>query len=92
LRKTFIVYLLSHDRPMSEVIAPTCKDISDEFLRGFEGMTEQPVSRNELIGAREALIADTQGQQGSRGGRRRSPPRFRRQRQGLRDGNFHQGQ
>jgi predicted nucleotidyltransferase component of viral defense system len=45
LRKAFIVYLLSHDRPMSEVLAPTRKDMSDEFLRGFDGMTEQPVSR-----------------------------------------------
>lgn len=58
LRKAFIVYLLSHGRPMSEVLAPTRKDISDEFLRGFEGMTEQPVSRDELIAAREALIAE----------------------------------
>jgi predicted nucleotidyltransferase component of viral defense system len=56
LRKAFIVYLLSHDRPMSEVLAPTRKDISDEFLRGFEGMTERPVSRDELIAAREALV------------------------------------
>jgi predicted nucleotidyltransferase component of viral defense system len=61
LRKAFIVYLLSHDRPMSEVLAPTRKDISDEFLRGFEGMTEQPVSRDELIAAREALIAEIVG-------------------------------
>lgn len=62
LRKAFIVYLLSHDRPMSEVLAPTRKDISDEFLRGFEGMTEEPVSRDELIEAREALIADIVGE------------------------------
>jgi predicted nucleotidyltransferase component of viral defense system len=61
LRKAFIVYLVSHDRPMSEVLAPTRKDISDEFLRGFEGMTEQPVSRDELIAAREALIAEIVG-------------------------------
>jgi hypothetical protein len=39
LRKAFIVYLLSHGRPMSEVLAPRRKDISEEFLRGFEGMT-----------------------------------------------------
>lgn len=61
LRKAFIVYLLSHDRPMSEVLAPTRKDISDEFLRGFEGMTEQPVSGDELIAAREALVAEVVG-------------------------------
>jgi predicted nucleotidyltransferase component of viral defense system len=61
LRKAFIVYLLSHDRPMSEVLAPTRKDISAEFLRGFEGMTEELVSRDELIAAREALIAEIVG-------------------------------
>jgi predicted nucleotidyltransferase component of viral defense system len=61
LRRAFIVYMLSHDRPMSEVLAPTRKDISDEFLRGFEGMTESPVSRDELIAAREALIAEIVG-------------------------------
>jgi Nucleotidyl transferase AbiEii toxin, Type IV TA system len=61
LRKAFIVYLISHNRPMSEVLAPRRKDISDEFLRGFEGMTEEPVTREELIAAREALIADIVG-------------------------------
>jgi predicted nucleotidyltransferase component of viral defense system len=61
LRQAFIVYLLSHDRPMSEVLAPTRKDISAEFLRGFEGMTEEPVSHDELIAAREALIAEIVG-------------------------------
>lgn len=62
LRKAFIVYLLSHDRLMSEVLAPTRKDIFEEFLRGFEGMTEEPVSRDKLVKAREALIADIVGE------------------------------
>ncbi|WP_441255665.1 nucleotidyl transferase AbiEii/AbiGii toxin family protein [Tardiphaga sp. 285_C5_N1_2] len=57
LRKAFIVYLLSHDRPMSEVLAPTRKDITNEYLHNFEGMTDQPVSREELIAARETLIS-----------------------------------
>jgi predicted nucleotidyltransferase component of viral defense system len=62
LRKAFIVYLLSHDRPMSEVIAPTRKDISAEFERGFDGMTEEPVTLEELVAAREALIDEIVGQ------------------------------
>src|SRR5216683_4424696 len=62
LRQAFIVYLLSHDRPMSEVLAPTRKDISDEFLRGFEGMTAEAVSRDELIAAREAIITGIVGE------------------------------
>ncbi|SCB55088.1 Nucleotidyl transferase AbiEii toxin, Type IV TA system [Bradyrhizobium shewense] len=53
IRKAFIVYLLSHDRPMSEVLASPQKDISDEFLHGFEGMTDKPVSKDELITARK---------------------------------------
>lgn len=56
LRNAFIVYLLSHDRPMSEVLEPTRKDISDEFLQNFDGMTDEPVTREELVAAREALI------------------------------------
>ncbi len=56
LRRAFIVYMLSHDRPMAEVLAPTRKKISDEFLRGFDGMTNEPVSLDDLVGAREALI------------------------------------
>lgn len=61
LRRAFIVYLISHNRPMSEVIAPTRKDISTEFKRGFQGMTMEPVALEELIEAREALIADIIG-------------------------------
>jgi hypothetical protein len=41
---------------MSEVLAPRLKDISDEFNRGFDGMTDRPVAIDELLSAREALI------------------------------------
>lgn len=53
LRKAFIIYMMSHNRPMGEVLAPTRKDISQEFERGFVGMTETPVTLDELIEARE---------------------------------------
>jgi hypothetical protein len=58
LRKAFIVYLLSHDRPMHEVLTARRKEISDQLMREFEGMTEKPVSREELIKAREAIIKE----------------------------------
>lgn len=61
LRRAFVVYMLSHGRPMFEVLAPTRKDISDEFLRGFEGMTDLAVTREELEESREALIAEIVG-------------------------------
>ncbi len=61
LRKAFTVYLISHDRPMAEVLAPTRKDISGEYARGFDGMTEEPVPLDDLITAREAIIAEVVG-------------------------------
>ncbi len=61
LRCAFVVYMLSHGRPMSEVLAPTRKDISAEFMRGFQGMTDAPVTIDELTTAREALINDIVG-------------------------------
>jgi predicted nucleotidyltransferase component of viral defense system len=61
LRRAFAVYLISHDRPMHEVLRARRKDISEEFLRGFNGMTENPVTVEELVAAREALIADIIG-------------------------------
>ncbi len=61
LRKAFIVYLLSHNRPMAEVLLPVRLDIAAEFDRGFVGMTETPVSLNELLQAREDLIGAIAG-------------------------------
>ena len=56
LRAAFIVYLLSHNRPMAEVLAVRPKDISAEFVAGFQGMTAKPVTVEELIAARAALV------------------------------------
>lgn len=56
LRRAFVVYLLSHDRPMFEVLTVRRKDIEAEFKRGFEGMTDKPVTLKELTDARESLI------------------------------------
>lgn len=61
LRRGFIVYLLSHDRPMHEVIGPTLKDISREYDRGFAGMTEEPVPLETLLDTRETLIKEIVG-------------------------------
>ena len=61
LRRAFIVYLLSHDRPMHEVLAARRQDISEEFVRGFNGMTDKPITVKELADAREQLIAEIVG-------------------------------
>ena len=57
LRRAFIVYMISHNRPMSEVLRPTLKDISDEYERGFVGMTTVPVALDDLLEARNRLIS-----------------------------------
>jgi hypothetical protein len=56
LRRAFIVYLISHGRPMAEVLAPTRKPLGEEYTRGFEGMTRDAVPLYELEIAREAII------------------------------------
>jgi len=61
LRRAFIVYLISHDRPISEVVVPRPKDIREEFEQGFDGMTAEPVSLDDLLEAREHLIAEVPG-------------------------------
>ncbi|KAB2310969.1 nucleotidyl transferase AbiEii/AbiGii toxin family protein [Betaproteobacteria bacterium SCN2] len=61
LRRAFIVYLISHNRPMVEVLNPTRHDLTKEFERGFSGMTEQTVSLDDLVLARENLIASIVG-------------------------------
>ncbi|MGY4256757.1 putative nucleotidyltransferase component of viral defense system [Bradyrhizobium sp. USDA 4516] len=61
LRKAFIVYLISHDRPISEVVVPRRKDIQHEFTHGFEGMTVDEVTLDELLEARETLVVELAG-------------------------------
>ncbi|BBD98870.1 nucleotidyl transferase AbiEii/AbiGii toxin family protein [Sphingobium amiense] len=56
LRRAFLVYLISHNRPMAEVLAPTRKPLEEEFLRGFDGMTQEPVALADLKAAREEII------------------------------------
>ncbi|SFD71971.1 Nucleotidyl transferase AbiEii toxin, Type IV TA system [Bosea sp. CRIB-10] len=61
LRRAFLVYLISHDRPMAEVLAVRRKDIAAEFERGFVGMTRQPVDLDQLLAARETLVSEIVG-------------------------------
>lgn len=61
LHRAFIVYLVSTNRPFSELLEPTRLDIADEFARGFDGMTEEAVTVDELVKAREEMIAEVVG-------------------------------
>lgn len=57
LFRAFLVYLISHDRPMSEIIAPTIRNIKHDFEHGFAGMTVDTVTREDLESTRKDLVA-----------------------------------
>ena len=56
LRKTFLVFLISHQRPMSELLAPHRKDIREIYESEFAQMAEIDVPVEELEHIREQLI------------------------------------
>lgn len=53
----FLVYLLGHPRPMAELLAPNFKALQPVFDNEFVGMTLEDVSEQDLISARENLLA-----------------------------------
>jgi hypothetical protein len=62
LKNTFLVYLLSHQRPIAELLAPKWQDIEQSFVVEFVGMTVQPVTVEELMQTRERLVTAVMGQ------------------------------
>ena len=60
IRRSFVVYLACHNRPMHEVLSPTLRDISGEYDDTFRGMTAEPVELEVLLSARERMVAELQ--------------------------------
>lgn len=58
IRRSFVVYLASHNRPMREVLFPNLRDISREYENTFKGMTTEPVELKSLVSTRERMIAE----------------------------------
>ena len=56
IRKGFLLHLISHDRPMHEVINPSRKDVRDIYKSEFAEMTEETVPYDVLVEVRERLI------------------------------------
>jgi len=56
LKNTFIVYLLSHPRPIAELLSPRLKDIEALYEKEFVGMTIENVSLGSLEQTRLELI------------------------------------
>lgn len=56
LRQALLAYIVSHNRPAIEVLAPTRKDIRSDFEENFLGMTTELVELEELVATREEMI------------------------------------
>ena len=56
IRKAFIVYLLSHPRPIVELLNPNFIYINDIFNNEFAGMTGEPIELKELLDVRSELV------------------------------------
>ena len=60
IRRAFVVYLVSHNRPVHEVLFPSLRDIRQEFEHNFAGMTVEPVELDALLAARERMVREIQ--------------------------------
>lgn len=54
--RAFVFYLISHDRPMVEILNPGLQDISQTFINEFRGMTSDEINLDELVDVRKKLI------------------------------------
>lgn len=60
IRQAFVIYLASSPRPVHELLNPhpNVEGIRKAFEEGFVGMTEEPISYDELLETRHRLIRD----------------------------------
>lgn len=57
MKKAFIVYLISHSRPIAEVLSPTLRpDLESVFKNEFKDMAEIEVSLDDILNARDVLV------------------------------------
>lgn len=56
IRKAFIVYLLSHPRPIIELLDPNKINISSMYETEFLGMTNEEIALKTLLDSRDKLI------------------------------------
>lgn len=56
LKNAFLVYLMGHNRPMAEMLAPNVQDIKRLYQTELEGMTYAPVAMDELQATLPRLV------------------------------------
>ncbi len=60
IRRAFVIYLASHNRPVHEVLFPSPRDIQQDYANNFQGMTAEPVPFDVLLAVRERLMSELQ--------------------------------
>jgi Nucleotidyl transferase AbiEii toxin, Type IV TA system len=56
----FLFYLISHNRPIAEVLNPSLLDIRSLYEQDFVGMTKENIAIENLLNARDHLISSIQ--------------------------------
>ena len=60
IRRAFVVYLASSNRPIHEVLFPALRDIRHDYTHNFLGMTAMPVPLDALLATRERMMYELQ--------------------------------
>lgn len=60
VRRAFVVYLASHNRPVHEVLFPSRRNIGKDYTGSFQGMTAEPVALDDLLDARKRMVSELQ--------------------------------
>lgn len=60
IRRAFVVYLASSNRPVHEVLFPPLRNIQHDYEHNFQGMTAEPVTLDALLAARERMVRELQ--------------------------------
>jgi len=58
IRQAFVIYLASHNRPMSELLSPNFQDFRQTYETEFKGMSSIEVSYQELVKIRKELPSE----------------------------------
>lgn len=60
MRRAFVVYLSSSNRPIHEVLFTPLRDIRHDYEHNFQGMTAEPVPLDALLATRERMVREIQ--------------------------------
>jgi hypothetical protein len=60
IRRAFVVYLSSSNRPIHEVLFTSLRDIRHDYEHNFQGMTTEPVPLDALLATRERMVHEIQ--------------------------------